>query len=253
MYNYFRHAGFTLVVVFIFAVVEATPTVTICQYNSGDTSLRLLLHFNQNVTTHLDESGYGNSCAITNASFSTSGKFGGACVFDGDGDYGVIADADSLDITSNLTITMWIKPSTAVGFDIPISKWIGSGDTQQAFQCYWSNDYLPNFALNPDDGTGEITLTAGTALNLNQWNYLVLRFNDTTNELAIFKNGIKDLNTAAFTKTPKAIAGNLELARNDQSSNYFNGTIDEVAIYARALSDTEIYNNYYRNPLCQAQ
>src|SRR4051812_26230173 len=59
-----------------------------------------------------DASGNGNVGSISGATWSSSGKYGGALAFDGVNDSVAIPDSSSLDLTSGMTIEAWVKSSS---------------------------------------------------------------------------------------------------------------------------------------------
>ena len=66
-------------------------------------------------TTVTDASGNGNNGTITNATWSTSGKFGKALQFNGTSALVTIPDAASLHLTTGMTLEAWVNPSTVNG------------------------------------------------------------------------------------------------------------------------------------------
>src|SRR5205085_5363225 len=62
-------------------------------------------------TTVTDISGDGNKGTLSNATWSTTGKFGGALSFNGTNSMLTIADAASLHLTSSMTLETWVNPS----------------------------------------------------------------------------------------------------------------------------------------------
>ena len=63
-------------------------------------------------TTVTDASGNGNNGTITNATWSTSGKYGKALQFNGTSALVTIPDAASLHLTTGMTLEAWVNPST---------------------------------------------------------------------------------------------------------------------------------------------
>ena len=65
-------------------------------------------------TTATDASGRGNTGTISGPARTTAGQFGGALSFDGVNDWVTIPDANTLDLTTGMTMEAWVRPS-AVG------------------------------------------------------------------------------------------------------------------------------------------
>jgi len=174
------------------------------------------------------------------------GKFGKALSFDGVDDYVEVTDSESLKPTTEITVTGWIYlngPNTcneeqhltrkegqwAFGFskDGKISGWVHTNGTWRGI---WS-------------GGGESLFGA--------WHFVAYRFRNQRyidffvdgNLVWTYDTGVEaSLDT---TTNPVTIGWGV-------GDEYFNGTIDEVHIYNRALSEEEIsdlYNNYgYTTP-----
>ena len=62
-------------------------------------------------TTTADRSGNGNTGTLSNATWSTAGKFGNALFFNGTSARVNVADSNSLDLTSAMTLEAWVRPS----------------------------------------------------------------------------------------------------------------------------------------------
>jgi len=58
-----------------------------------------------------DVSGNGNHGTISNASWVSTGKFGGALSFNGTNSLVTIPDAPSLHLTTGMTLEAWVKPT----------------------------------------------------------------------------------------------------------------------------------------------
>ena len=62
-----------------------------------------------------DRSGNGNNGVLSGATWSKSGKYGGALTFDGVDDWVTVADSSSLDLTKGMTIEAWVNPAALSG------------------------------------------------------------------------------------------------------------------------------------------
>jgi len=185
--------------------------------------------------TAKDYSGYGNDGTIYGAT-SVIGRYGHALSFDGVDDYVEVADSASLHFngTDSFTITGWFKlntlPSVKGANETIISKnseflvRVGIDDTLR-FYIFDGIDWVP--------GT-----TAAYSLSAT-WYFFAAIYDDGT--MKVYLNGElygESTNTKAVATTRPVIVGkwgNVE---------YFDGIIDEVRVYARALTDEEIQALY---------
>ncbi len=153
---------------------------------------------------------------------------GGGLQFDGVDDYVDAGNAASLNITNEITIEAWVKLNGTQATDNGIvSKW-GAG---LGYMLYaWPAGYI----TWQTDGLGDTT----AAVAANSWNHIIGAFNGTNRLLYV--NGILQSTKSA---TLSSTTQNLVVGRY-QGGNYLNGTIDEVRIYNRALSPTEILGLY---------
>src|SRR6185436_9570699 len=84
------------------------------------TGLRAAYSFDTATVT--DESGNGNVGTLSGATWTAAGKFCGALSFDGINDWVTVADANSLDLTTGMTVSAWVKPSSLNGWTTVVLK-----------------------------------------------------------------------------------------------------------------------------------
>ncbi len=218
------------------------------QITNLSNDLVLLMHFNNDT---LDYSGKGNNGTASggvNCSHSITGRFFGACSFDGANDYVNVTDSVPLNFTtSNFTLSAWIKISSGTGSRDIISKG-GSGNTDKG---YW-------LIVNGDDGIeagltdGSVTRAYGSSSSAvvdGNWHHVAAVFNRNGN-LIIYIDGEADGTPASITSEGDvSSAYMLAVGRLSSSgAEYFNGIIDEVAVWNRSLSAGEI-NGLYQQRL----
>src|SRR3990167_11553757 len=181
----------------------------------------------------LDKSGNGNHgspVSIATSTFYTSGKIGQGLKFDG------------VDDKVTVPLTATLNPSSiTVAFWANVPSYIGS--TNNAIVELGSS--VNNFRVRDTSGkwqlltNGAVNTLSGTANSLayNQWIHWVFIANSSG--LSIYKNGVLNASNAiAYTAGANAIW-------NLGSSGFYNRqTLDDVRIYNRALSATEIRQLY---------
>ena len=193
-----------------------------------------------------DMSTNSNNGTITNMSTSTdavSGIIGQALDFDGDNNYVDVPDSASLRVADgDFSVSFWLKRDAIssvienlVGTENGVSNYLG-----------WSirlggSDTI-SFYVN--DGAGQKLAGGGEVLVVNEW-YHFVGVVDSGNTIYYYLNGTLQDSTSlagetAFEKNYGLDIGNIESGSN----RYFNGSIDEVRMYNRALSASEITELY---------
>ena len=183
-----------------------------------------------------DASTSGNSGSVSGAARTPSGRFGQALSFDGVNDIVSVPDANSLDLTSGMTLEAWVKPS-ALGSawrtailkertgNLVYGLYAGTNTGKPAGEA-WIGDYQEIFGTS--------------ALPLNTWTHLTVTFDGATERLYV--GGIQTASrTVTGAMTPST--GALKIGGNTVWGEWFQGLIDEVRIYNRALSTTEIQSD----------
>ena len=183
-------------------------------------------------TVAADATGKGHTGTITNATWTSSGRFGSALTFNGSSSRVTVAHASDLNLTTGMTLEAWVFPTTTSGVrDILIKE--GSGvDIYNLYARNWRGRPESNILTGGTNRTAE-----GTALAANAWTHVAGTYDGTT--LRLYINGVQ----AASTTVSGPIAsstGPVRIGGNSLWGEYFQGRIDEVRIYNRALSQAEI-------------
>lgn len=183
----------------------------------------------------VDASGNANHGTVSNATRSTQAKFGRALSFSGSNSLVTVSDSRSLDLTQGMTLSAWVYPTDwASGWTTVIMK-ERSGGLSYSLSSN-SDAGQPNSTVSI--GSYDRQLTAGSHLPSNTWTHLAATYDGTTQRLYI--NGVQ-VGSRAQTGTLDVSANPLRIGGNTVWANeYFQGLIDEVRIYNRALSQTEI-------------
>ncbi len=200
-----------------------------------------------------DESGNGNHGTVNGATLAADrfGNAGKAYSFDGVNDWISVKDTlDYYDLTSNFTLSSWFNlvSMPVNSFGGPISLLICKrgpvySDIIGALGGYgiWEdgNNNVISCQASPNAGRQNYPGSSGNVL-FSTWYNFTSTYDKSTNELSYYLNGQKVFNsTLAFniTNTPYELtigaAGNIP-------SYFFNGRLDDIAIYNRALSAAEV-------------
>jgi hypothetical protein len=192
-----------------------------------------------NGTTAYDSSGFGNNGTLTNFNWTatsgwTTGKIGKALSFDGVDDYVGIPHSNSLDLVNAFTVSVWVKYNTLSQAEVILWKGTGYDPTyglgtiaaENGFRYWWTKSGV-RYSSNL------IPIQAGI------WNYIVFTYDGSI--MKCYLNGV-DRNVNNSVSAPLDSFAQSLLIGKRLISEYvpFNGLIDEVRIYNRALSADEI-------------
>jgi chitodextrinase len=216
---------------------EATTTATTrpCATSGGSGSAGLVGAWGMNeasgatVGDASDSGGTGTIAGATRA----AGRYGNGLRFDGAGDLVTVPDSSALDLTDAMTLEAWVYPTerSAMWRTVMLKE----QPSHLAYGLYADNgDGLPTAQLFPG---GDGALAGGSAIPLNQWTHLATTWDGAT--LRLFVNG-RQVASRALSGTLAQSSRPLRIGGNQVWSEWFEGSLDEVRVYNRALSAAEI-------------
>ncbi|MEK7138744.1 MAG: LamG-like jellyroll fold domain-containing protein, partial [Patescibacteria group bacterium] len=191
-------------------------------------------------TTAVDSSGSNNTGTLTNGPIWTAGKVGGALDFDGSNDYVNAGSAASLDDLQDFTYSAWIYPRTlgeGIFKGIIVEKAGGSG-----FKRFTLGDSIGlNFRGEVElTGSSAVVNSNASAVSLNQWQYVAMTYNQATHTVTLYKDGTLLASNSGVGSLVSEAVGDLLIGNDVAMSRTFDGLIDEVRIYNRALTQADI-------------
>ena len=211
-----------------------------------------------------DQSGNGNNGTVNGATL-TSDRFGNnnsAYSFDGSNNHILVSNNSTLSGFSDITISLWINisqfPSASNPFSGLVTKWYGSGNCggmTDNYACYLrtnnqfiagTNQYrnYPNMLQSPSN------------LSTSNWYHLVMVHNSTTGG-SIYINGtlVSTYNTSgALCSSTNPLYFGCDNGLG-AINRFFNGKLDDIGIWNRALTQQEItamYNGVNYSDTCNA-
>lgn len=183
-------------------------------------------------TVATDFSGRGNHGTLVGDARWTGGKLGGALLLDGSGDYVTVASVPDLNILDAFTISFWVKPATTHGGMILKKYPTASGGSQ------WAVYNLSN-SLRFYDGSA--FQSTGITLTNNIWQQITLTRAVAGGNITPYLNGAP---LSSFGAAALIGGSNPLYFGQEEGSYYFNGSMDEVRIYNRALGAGEVAKLY---------
>jgi len=186
-----------------------------------------------------DISGQGNHGDLTNFTSTTtvSGKIGQALEFDGVNDY---VDVGTIDITgfTGSSYSAWIKRDATGIEEYPRLLGLKHSGVDDIRLWYVSGS---TFRFTMDDGStsGEISASINT-----KWHHVVGTHDGLTQRL--FVDGVEIGSGNAKIFDYSGASGETQIGRSAAWTSYtFDGSLDDVRIYNRALSPDEISRLYH--------
>jgi hypothetical protein len=187
-----------------------------------------------------DQSGNGNvGSPYGSVSFGNIGVLGTSATLNGSNYIGLGSDA-SLSPTSALTVSAWVNQSYNNNFQVVLSQ-----ESQTGYQLgvYGGNAY---FAIKTsNNGWLGTSASASASIGSNTWAHISGTYDGTT--CRIYVNG------KLVSSDQVSASGSLEYGLNSVylgaisgNSSFFYGSVDEAAIWSRALSANEILELYRR-------
>jgi alpha-L-fucosidase len=189
-----------------------------------------------------DSSGNGNNGTANGGASYVTGKVGQAISLDGVNGYVSVNDSSTLEMT-NFTVAMWVNltnlPSTNQYFALAV-KTVSDMNENYELLVGYPNPGSVHFPFKWTDGT-RVTDSSGTQLTAGVWTHVVLTYDGTSAKVYI--DGTLNT-TKTYSKTPAVNNGQLLIGNEAGMSRYTKGKIDEVRIYNRALSQSEVTSVY---------
>jgi len=220
--------AFAMVVLFSFVVSAASKDM--------EGAVCVLLLDEGKGTTANDFSGNNNNATLEGGAKWVNGKYGSALEFDGVTGCAKVPDSDSLDLTEEMTIMAWVKRYGSISNRGFVTK-VTFGGNNRSYDLGFSSD-SPRFIFTAD---GTANTWNGVVSNVKapeeEWTHAAGTYDGKT--MKMYVNG--DLSNTENV-TAKIFPGTspLALARHGADAQYVNVAIDEVAIFNRPLSGSEI-------------
>jgi hypothetical protein len=187
----------------------------------------------------------GNSGTLQNGATFAAGRTGEAFSFDGVSGCVVVPDSGSLRLTNQLTIEAWINTRSTNANRGIVSKVGGTGGNN-GYQLLLSYNTLGGQFNSPGQSWPSATVSYPGAIVPGVWNHVAWTYDQSA--MKLYLNGLPVATNVIGPKSIAASSSNLRISGDDGNHGYFDGLIDEVSVYNRALSDSEIAAIYNADP-----
>lgn len=174
---------------------------------------------------------------IATATFD-NGKYGKALSFSGSGSV-QSADTAVLSLTGNLSLSAWVYPTSNANQTI-IDKRNSSQRSGYGLELNSSGNLIGNVA----SAATNATVTSTSTIPLNTWSNVQLTYDGSN--LKLYINGILDTTTASATN-PADGTGVFMVGMRGDSTQSFNGLIDQVKVYNYARTVRQVQEELNNN------
>jgi len=221
----------TATVFFSLLVLLALSTTV---YGQVDESLVLYLSFDEGAGgTAGDSSLYGFDGKITGAKW-VNGKFGEALEFNGVGDF-VVPDNPNLLLPDAGTLMAWANISTESGHAswprIMIKANTNGGTDGYDFLFDRENAYAIRFCIGG-------VCTSYEAVETDSWHHVAVTYDGKT--ILVYLDGENVGEGAQAAAAIDTTGSDLQIGNGIAADRAYNGILDEIRIWSRALSEDEI-------------
>jgi hypothetical protein len=187
-----------------------------------------------------DSTSNGNNGTI-NGNSATSGEIDGAATWDGSSNYIGMSSSSSLDLTGDMTLDFWIKPSSVSSTTVAMEKGHDpASDCSYGFG--WASDGKLSFIhQNNWAGTSNYVMSAGT------WQHVAMVRNSSARTITYYVNGLIQGSFSYGGLGPVSNSDILAIGRRGDSSDStysFGGSMDEMRITGDQRSADWIATEY---------
>ena len=198
-----------------------------------------------------DSSGNGNNGTL-NGPIWTTGKNGGGLSFDGINDYVSVPRINNDEVSICAWFYKNINDITSADAIFGGWRWNTNTQLREGFDLRFyqlAPDTL-EFIVETQNGSGtrtEKTIRRNLGTSVGAWYHVAGTYYKATGEQKLYVNGLlvsTRIHPAGNTIVPLTFYSDMRVGHSRVNNGYFNGIIDDVRLYNRALSDQEVMNLY---------
>ena len=201
------------------------------------------------------EDSAGNNDGTVNGATWTDGKIYGALSFDGSDDYVQITE-DNLPSSGPVTVSLWVN-----AYHDRDTCWLHYNVGDIHFTIGSTDNGTGRLVIKDSGNNNYCNYLGGVNCN-NQWVHIAAVFDSDGLIEKVYRKGVECPNRYSYPNTGYYYPGwsisgtSTRLGRQGDSGNYYNGIMDDVRVYGRALNEDEIsalavsgYEKFYHDAL----
>ncbi|MCK5016700.1 MAG: LamG domain-containing protein, partial [Candidatus Peribacteraceae bacterium] len=198
------------------------------------------------VACALDSATCDNGTLTGDASITKQGRYGQGVAFDGEDDVIIIPNSDRLNITNDITLSVWANIKELKAMSII---------TKPTYHQQYDFGIDGNNRLEVNWRAPDIQLVVSDVLSsnyVNTWTHFLVTINCDVNEAKFYINGVFNSSDSTFNNSQcigtddSKTTGAVRIGLRSDSGSDFNGTIDEIAIYNFTFTAQQVADLYNR-------
>ncbi len=193
--------------------------------------------------TTADMSSHNNTGTLIGGVSWVPGRFGNALLFDGSTGYVDAGNDPSTNITGSLSMSAWVRMNSAA----QDQKVGGNQDNITGGYKMAIFGQRVEFELHDinNHGTSNRNVAGGTIMATGVWYHLAGVYDGTAGTISTYVDGVLDRQVSGVpTSALASTAGHFQMGREPWvrggNNRYFDGTMDDVRVYNRALTAKEV-------------
>jgi hypothetical protein len=194
-------------------------------------------------TATVDSIGNSSDGTLTNgAVVNSAGVYNSGVKFDGSNDYITVPYNSALNITTDFTVSAWIKRSATSNYGGIVAKTNGTAYDYDFYVDVGTAGCADNQLGFYSDSAGWACST-GTVADTTAWHHVVATRSGTT--ITFYIDGVAS-GSMTYAAALSTGSNPLEIGRDGAwgAPANFSGSVDDVRVYNRSLTDYEIYDQY---------
>lgn len=201
--------------------------------------------FDENTGTNAANAVGAQAGTLTNGATWAPGIYGSAVDLDGSNDYVALGTMDVSGAASS--IFLWLRADALTGNDIRfLAKANGSGEANHWWMLSTVDGILARARLKTGGTTNTVAgnFASPKQLTTEKWQHIGFTYDGTNFKVYLDGVEVGNLPKTGALSTDNTVAAAIGRNGSDTAGGYFNGKIDDVRIYNRALTATEVEDLY---------
>ena len=156
--------------------------------------------------------------------------------------YVSVSDNIALNPTSAITMEAWVKQTGGGNVQTLDGIFMGKGSNEYYYLDAKLTYIMMSLVIGTSPGTQRQFSTPVGSFSLNQWYHVVGTYDGTTAQIYI--NGVSQLSSSTYTGALNPQANAFTLGKFSGGGYSFKGLLDEVRVYNKNLTISQIQENY---------